>query len=105
MGVKKRKKFSPDFLSGVVFLFVVLAIPLIYYYGVARPQDIRKRASAENKILLLIRDFQSQGTMIDYFNEEINKAEGAQDLRFDLDGNGVVNGVDYDFILKNYEGE
>jgi hypothetical protein len=102
---KKHKKSSPDYFSGAVFLFVVFAIPLTYYYGVARPQNLQKRASAENKMLRLVRDFQSPSLIRDTFNVEINKPEGAQDVRFDMDENGVVNGVDYDLILKNYENQ
>jgi hypothetical protein len=101
----KRKNFYPDFFSGAVFLFVIFAIPLTYYFGVARPQDIRKRAYQENKMLVLVRDYKSQDLMIDYFNEEIKKEEGMQDMRFDLDGNGVVNGIDHGLILQMYEGK
>lgn len=102
---KKQKKVRLDYFSGAVFLFVVLAIPLTYYYGVARPQDMRKRAYQEDKMLILVRDFQSPDAIRDGYTVEINKPEGMQDMKFDMDGNGVINGVDYGLILKNYENQ
>lgn len=105
MGSAKRKKYFPDLLSATIYLFVILAIPLTYYYGVARPQNLQKRASQENKMLELVREFQAPDAIREVFSAEIVKPEGMQDTRFDMDGNGVVNGVDYGLILKNYENQ
>lgn len=93
-----RKKIHLDFLSGFIYLFIVFIIPLTYYYGVMQPQKIEKQAFDERVQKVLYGDFD---TNLNRMVFEMNKPEGSQNLSFDLDGNGVVNGVDYEILIKN----
>ncbi len=98
MSVARRKKIHLDFVSGFIYLFIVFVIPLTYYYGVMKPQKIEKQAFDERRQKVIYGDFD---TNINRLVFEMNKPEGSQDLSFDLDGNGVVNGADYEILIKN----
>ncbi len=98
MSVARRKKIHLDFLSGFIYLFIVFVIPLTYYYGVMQPQKIEKQAFDERTRQVIYGDFNTNSNRMVF---EMNKPEGSQDLSFDLDGNGVINGVDYEILIKH----